>query len=187
MLALRRAHAEFLSRLHGVSEAWEEPSTCEDWTVGDLVDHVIGGNVFTIEILNGETTQKAMSTAVADAPGFVEDRLGAYSESANRMLALCAGVQLNVEQFDHVAGRVSGAELIAMRTSDLTLHAWDVARSLKLDERLDGELVKTVWAAMSAQGSELAATGQFGPSRTTELSENGSLHDRLLSLTGRRP
>jgi uncharacterized protein (TIGR03086 family) len=40
----------------------------------------------------------------------------------------------------HPVGNRSGLDLLRMRTLDLTLHAWDLARSLGLDETLDPEL-----------------------------------------------
>jgi hypothetical protein len=66
--ALRRAHHEFSSRLALVPEtAWDQQSACDNWTVGDLVDHVVGGNVFTIEILGGSDAETAMEAALAGA------------------------------------------------------------------------------------------------------------------------
>lgn len=185
LAGVRRAEGEFAVRMAAVSDAdWLEQSNCEDWSVGDLVDHVVGGNVFTIEVLEGAGTEAAMAAAVGAAELAHGDRRGAYRDSARRLLAAFASADLE-GSYPHVVGEVSGWAIASMRTSDLALHAWDLARSVGADDRLDPELVQLVWDSLSPQAAELAASGRFGSGSTGRLPADAPLQARLLDITGR--
>ncbi len=184
--ALHRADLEFRSRLALVPEAaWDERSACDDWSVGDLVDHVVGGNVFTIEILNGSDAEVAMEAAISRATSGAARRRSAYRESACEMLDRFADDDALAQNYDHVGGRKTGAEVAALRTEDIALHAWDLARSIDGDEALDSALVEFVWERMSRRADELAASGRYGAGSRTELGNGMSLQARLLDITGR--
>ena len=185
---MRRADREFSTRLILVpSEAWNDQSACAEWSVGDLVDHVVGGNVFTIEILGGSDAESAMEAAVAGATSGVARRREAYGESAREMLERLADADALEQSYQHVGGRMSGAEVAALRTEDITLHAWDLARSIAADDELDPALVEFVWDRMSPRVDELAASGRFGTGSRRELGDGASLQARLLDITGRNP
>lgn len=68
---------------------------------------------------------------------------------------------------------------------DLTVHAWDLARGIKADERLDPELVSDVLAFIEPQVEQLAGSGLFAP--PVRVSPDADPQTRLLALVGRRP
>lgn len=184
--ALRRAGLEFSSRLALVPEtAWGEQSACDDWSVGDLVDHVVGGNVFTIEILGGSDAATAMAAAIAGATAGAARRRDAYEESAREMLGGLAADDALGQSYDHVGGTMSGTEVAALRCEDIALHAWDLANSIGADERLEPALVEFVWERMSLRAHELEASGRYGAGSRGDLADGASLQARLLDITGR--
>lgn len=186
--ALRRADREFSDRLELVPDSsWDDQSACEDWSVGDLVDHVIGGNVFTTEILGGSAADVAMEAAISGANSGAIRRRDAYRESAWEMLELFAADDALARSYDHVGGRMSGAEVAALRTEDVALHAWDLANSIDADEHLDPMLVEFVWERMSPRAQELEASGRYGSGSRKGLGNGASLQVRLLDITGRDP
>ena len=188
MDALRRACREFSTRLALVPEtAWTEQSACDDWSVGDLVDHVVGGNVFTIEILGGSEAESAMTAALAGATSGATRRRSAYEESARAMLACLAAGDTLGQSYDHVGGTMSGSEVAALRCEDIALHAWDLANSIGADEHLEPALVGFVWERMSRRSQELEASGRYGAGSRRDLADGASLQARLLDLTGRDP
>jgi hypothetical protein len=73
-----------------------------------------------------------------------------------------------------------------LRTNDIALHAWDLARSGGFDEQLDPELVRHVWDNMSPKADGLAASGRFGTGSRGDLPDDAPLQARLLDITGRR-
>lgn len=186
--ALRRADREFFSRLTLVSDdQWDDQSACDDWSVGDLVDHVIGGNVFTIAILGGSAAEAAMEAAIAGATAGATGRRDAYEESAGLMLHRFALDDALGKSYDHVAGNLSGFEVAAFRAEDIALHAWDLANSIGAEEHLDPALVEFVWDRMSPRARELAASGRYGTRISRELGDRVSVQAKLLDITGRGP
>jgi uncharacterized protein (TIGR03086 family) len=70
-------------------------------------------------------------------------------------------------------------------TSDLLLHAWDLARALGVDETLDPELVDAVLTAAEPHTDELAASGLFAP--PVPVPADADPQTRLIALFGRTP
>ncbi|CAN5723673.1 TIGR03086 family metal-binding protein [soil metagenome] len=176
-VALTRADAEVARRLTLVDEdRWERPSACAGWTVGDLVDHLIGGNAYSMALLDGASADEAMERAHAVAGGEAPRRV-AYTPTAK-------GIRKGLDQpgavertYPHVVGEVTGHVMAGLRATDLALHAWDLARSIGADEDLDDELVAFVAATADEMGLwEDASAG-----------EAGSPQRRLLLRSGRDP
>ncbi len=55
---LVRASDVFERLCASLDDRWDLPTPCSEWNLGQLVDHVTGGNWFTIEILNGEPARR---------------------------------------------------------------------------------------------------------------------------------
>ena len=183
---LIRAHGEFSARVSLVtSNHWAIQSACDDWTIGDLVDHVIGGNAFTVAILNGASSDDAMRAAIKTVDENAGGRLKAVEETAEAMIELVRAPETPGRIYHHVEGDMERARVVTLRINDLALHAWDLARSLEEDEMLDGDLVELVWTAMSPFAEDLAASGRFGTGASGLVDENAPLQTRLLDLTGR--
>ncbi|MDQ3906383.1 MAG: TIGR03086 family metal-binding protein, partial [Actinomycetota bacterium] len=70
-------------------------------------------------------------------------------------------------------------------TMDLTVHAWDLARAIGVDEKLDEELVSDVLAFIEPQVDQLAGSGLFAP--PVEVADDADAQTKLLALVGRRP
>ncbi|MFV1989876.1 MAG: maleylpyruvate isomerase family mycothiol-dependent enzyme, partial [Acidimicrobiales bacterium] len=148
--ALRRADSEFSSFLERVTEGkWSEKSVCEGWAIGDLVDHVIGGNVFTTRVLEGATVDQAMESAINAAIAGQQDRKRAYKTSMAEALAKLSEPGIEDRTCHHIAGEVSGEVVRGLRVVDVSLHSWDLARSLGLDDELDSDLVESCWAVVT--------------------------------------
>jgi uncharacterized protein (TIGR03086 family) len=185
--ALSRAAREFEIRLESVeSEHWDSASDCEGWSVADLVDHVVGGNAFTSQLLLGATTQEAMSAAIDYANAGVANRRLAYRHSADEMLDLLAAADADGHLILHPAGVVPTNVVMTLRTFDITLHAWDLARSVGSNEILDGDLVTHVLACTHTYAREITASGghlvQLDPAPSADVTEQ----ELLLMRSGRR-
>ena len=81
------------------------------------------------------------------------------------------------------AGSITGADFLAMRVFDVTVHTWDLARATGSDERIDDGLASAALEAITrldtGPGFGIVATG-------TRLDSDPAL-DQLLDLSGRRP
>ncbi|MGB3734097.1 MAG: TIGR03086 family metal-binding protein [Ilumatobacter sp.] len=120
-------------------QQWALPTPCANWDLRALVDHVTGGNWFTVAILDGATSDAALSEA--------RRRFGDASPSTTQMIRAAAR-QLDAFQkpralsrsWDHVAGRLVGSEILRLRLHDLIVHAWDIDRTLSTTARLPLDL-----------------------------------------------
>ena len=65
------------------------------------------------------------------------------------------------------------------------IHAWDLARGIGGDERLDPELVEFVHALMAPQVEQWRDAGVFAAA--VDVPDDADLQTKLLALTGRTP
>ena len=78
--ALDTAAAAYESRLLAVRpDQWGLPTPCEQWTVKDLADHVLGGNRFSLPLLTGGSAAEAIG--VARSGDFSGDPVESYRQS----------------------------------------------------------------------------------------------------------
>jgi uncharacterized protein (TIGR03086 family) len=160
------------------------PTPCDDWSVTDLVEHVTGGNHWAALILRGAKAGEAMAQVKAGA--FTGDSNADYLAATKAQQAAFDEAGALGRTVDHFIGPVPAARFLGMRTGDLLIHSWDLARAIGADERLPEPLVRAGLAIYEPMADRLAASGMFGsgaqgapPAQTPQ--------DRLLQLTGRRP
>lgn len=183
---LRSAVVEFDRRAESVSSwQWELPTPCSDWTVRDLVRHVIDGNGLAVALLQGVTSQHALARldqADPVVPSVIELR-----SSAEVMLAAFAHDGAATQVCDHPADRITGREFAAYRAGDIAVHAWDLARALGTDETLDAELVDSALTSYVPWVATLPDSTVFGSGSSNDLPADASREQRLLDALGRRP
>lgn len=175
---LGTAVAAFDRRLELVqAEQWTHSTPCPDWTVHDLVEHVIAGNNLATSLLapHGPTARGATPSEV----------LSEFARSVGRQAAAFAGADPTVE-VAHPAGRITVREFAVYRAGDIAVHAWDLARAVGADEVLETEIVEHALTPYASWVATLDAPGMFGgPSRHLPL--HVPRQDRLLDQLGRRP
>jgi uncharacterized protein (TIGR03086 family) len=183
---LRQATAVFDQRLAAVTpDQWGSPTPCTEWTVRDLVDHVTGGNRWTVAVLGGLTAGEAFEVALA--PGFGDDVLGDYRSSAAAQIEAFSEEGALDRNCHHIVGDMTGAVFIGLRTADLAVHAWDLARATGGDEDLGDELVTALWETNRHRAEAIAAGGMFGTGASGTVADDAPVQARLLDLVGRRP
>jgi uncharacterized protein (TIGR03086 family) len=180
--ALEAATDEFGRRVAAVDlGGWTGATPCSDWDVHYLTAHVVGGNRFAVLILGGMSASDAIES-VMSAPQLGDDALTAWAITSVAQLDAFRGAEVLERRVDHPLGEISGRAFLEFRVFDITLHAWDLARSIGADERLDTDLVHTVLDIV-----EHGPVG-MGFGTTALAGANGAVSPqaRLLDLTGRR-
>ncbi len=130
------------------NEVLERPTPCTQWDVRALIDHVTGGNRFTVELLAGASAEDAMAAVMAsfgpdhDPVAAALDSLTAQAEAIERAQA--------ARVVHHVVGDITAASMLRLRIHDLTFHTWD------LSQAVDGAPMPQ--ALVEHQIAELAAT-----------------------------
>jgi uncharacterized protein (TIGR03086 family) len=183
---LTTAQAEIRRRVKAVGpEQWALPTPCDEWSVQDLVFHLVAGGRMTVLLLQGASAADSRAPFVAtpgpdlavDLDAALADELAAFSAP---------------DAFDRVvhhpaAGDVPGASVYQFRTSDYLLHCWDLARATRGDEQLHEGLVAATWDGMQPMAPFIAEIGIFGDGPSGTVGEDAPLQQRLLDFTGRRP
>ncbi|MGC5015312.1 TIGR03086 family metal-binding protein [Streptosporangium sp. DT93] len=179
--AYSRALDAFGALVHRVGPGqWENPTPCVDWDVRDLVNHVVGENLWAPELLAGRASAEVGDAFDGDLLG--DDPIKAFDTSAVAAVqaATAPGALEGVVRLPF--GDVPGGEYVTELFADALIHTWDLARAIGADERLDPELVDacSAWFAAAEPGHPPETSGA-----ETGRSPSEDAQTRLLASWGR--
>ena len=187
----RRSVRWWAQQSAGVADdQWDLPTPCSDWTVRDLVNHVVGEDLWTAPLMRGHT--------IADVGARLEgDLLGDDPRSTAASAAIEAiGVveeTLPLHGTVHLSyGEESMDEYVRQLVADHLIHGWDLAAATGRDRTLDPGLVAEVAAWFV--GTEVAyrsggAVGPRMPSGAGPVASNtqSSVISAMIASTSPRP
>jgi uncharacterized protein (TIGR03086 family) len=163
---------------------WDAPTPCTEWDVRALVNHMTRGNLNYIGLLRGATREEFLAARDADALG--DDPVTAFTESVGACAAAFAEEGALDRVVDYPLGRLTGRRALAVRTTDSTVHTWDLARALGTDDSLDpgltawiDESYDDIFAGLALNPRVFAAPPPGAPRESRQ--------DRLLTRFGRDP
>ena len=152
------------------------PTPCSEWSVQDLIDHMVGSTGYLVAALEGhEPTPVTAATAVDYEAGraAVLARL-AESGALERICRSPLGFDWTIEQ------------ATAGTFMDNLIHTWDLATATGQDAALDPELVEKCIAMFLPDMPERGrAGGLVGPE--VFVGADATAQDRLLGAMGRQP
>ena len=135
----QRAQAQFTARVDAVEPGqWDVP-VLPGWTVLDLVAHRTADQLAVPRLLAGGSRDDARPTPAGELLG--DDPLSAWEDAADDALTAWAAHGALDGTLDLPGGPVPAAHHLRAMTADLTVHAWDLARAVGGDTRLDRSLV----------------------------------------------
>lgn len=167
--------------LDGVAtEQWGTVSTCDDWTVRQLVEHLVGGCALTAAVLAGEDVKARPE--YADVP---DDQLAAALRAASVAITESLDSPGALEQIVRVGfGSVPGAVAARLCLVEAIAHGVDVARSTGQSVDFDGAAIEEALAFSGPMMARIPPErSPFKPS--TSVADDASALDRLLALLGR--
>ncbi|MEP6625133.1 MAG: TIGR03086 family metal-binding protein [Acidimicrobiia bacterium] len=162
---------------------WSAPTPCADWTVRELLNHVVGGNWWASRLASGATIEDVGSALDGDQLG--PDALAAYDRSAAAAAAAFAGAGALDAPCAVSYGPVPGAVYAGHRFLDVLIHGWDLAVATGQEPALPTDLVAGCWQVLEPQLEMLRASGMFGAD--LPIPEDADAETRLLLTLGRRP
>jgi uncharacterized protein (TIGR03086 family) len=178
----RRAVEEFDARVRAVGDdQWGLPTPCSDWNVRQLVNHLVYENRWTVPLMGGGTIAEVGDRYEGDLLG--DDPKGAWDESSKEAVqsVLADGA------LERVVGLSSGPtparEYVSQLFADHLVHAWDLARAVGADERLDPELVDACAAWFASMEATYRAIGAIGD--RPETPPGADAQTTLLAAFGR--
>ncbi len=123
-------------------DQWELVSDCDDWTVRELVNHVVTGNYWAAELGSGLTIEQVGDRLDGDVLG--TDPVRAYDDSSLVAAAVFRAPGAMERPCAVSYGPVPGEVYCGHRFLDVLVHGWDVATSTGQDTTLDVDLVEGV-------------------------------------------
>lgn len=178
-----QAMAEFDRRVHQIGATqWADPTPCADWDVHDLLNHLVGEQLWVPHLLAGGRIEDAGDRYDGDVLG--EEPQATWEVAARQ--ARTSWLQPDAtERTVHLSFGDSPATLYLWQmTFDLAVHAWDLARGIGADDSLDPTLVRALLDWLDGQDLS-GASGLFDP--PVAVGGNAAAQDQLVALTGRRP
>ena len=179
----RRSVEDFGQRVMAIgADDWAKPTPCSDWTVRDLVRHLVYEELWAPPLLAGATVAEIGDRFEGHILG--DDPQVAWKEAA--AAAIAAASKDALDRTVHLSfGDFPGRDYLGQLTADHVIHAWDLAKGLGGDTRLDPELVEFVHAFMEPQADQWAAAGVFAA--RVDVPADADLQSKLLAMTGRTP
>lgn len=159
---------------------WTRATPCDGWTVRDLVNHVVGEELWLPPLLDGATIESVGSRFDGDLLGAAP--AAAAADAAARAREAAAGVDLDVvvhlSSGDHPA-----ASYLEQLCADHVIHGWDLSAALGIDYPFEEDLV--AWCTLWFEPFEdsYRASGAVAARRIDPLPESGL--PRLLAMSGR--
>ena len=160
----------------------DDRSVDEEWSVRELLNHVVSGNLWVPELVGGRTIDEVGTRLDGDVLG--SDPLTAYDSSAEVAATAFRESGAMDRPVAVSYGPVPGAVYCGHRFMDVLIHGWDLAASTGQDTTLDRDLVEACWEVVEPQRGELAATGAFGTH--VEVGPDADRQTTLLAVLGRR-
>ena len=163
----------FAALIDGVQD-WDAPSPVKEWTAGDIVDHM----EWLAGLLAGWGVQLVVPEATGRAPRF--------AAQTGAVQALLDGPEADRVIDTQVFGVMPLSVVIdQFYNFDHFAHAWDLAKASGQDASLDEDYAAGAYAGMSAMGTTLHESGQFGTPQP--VADDAPPQDKLIAFIGRDP
>jgi uncharacterized protein (TIGR03086 family) len=158
-------------------EQWSSATPCTDWTVRDVVGHVIGMNrVFAAMLADEPPPQRG-----GDLP---DDELRPqYGNSAALLMAAFSEPGRLDRTYSGPLGSATGAQRLNIRLYDLLAHGWDIAQAIHQPAALPEDAAEVALAFVRAQLRDEDRAGRFGSPQ--EAPANATAIQRLVAYLGR--
>ncbi|MGP4112679.1 TIGR03086 family metal-binding protein [Streptomyces sp. 4N509B] len=178
------AQDEFAGRVHRIrADQWDNGTPCVDWSVRDLVNHLTGEHLWAPWLLRGATLEEVGDRFDGDVLG--ADPVASWDRAAAASRTAVHEPEV-LEETVHTSGGLTPTdEYLRQMTLDLTVHAWDLARGIGADDRLDAELVELVYGYAADRVDSWQGVGVFDP--PVEPPTGAGRQQELVALLGREP
>jgi uncharacterized protein (TIGR03086 family) len=175
----RRLAAAVTERIEAIPDGgWDARSPCPDWTVRDVVRHLIETQGMFARFVGLELTPD---------PAPDVDPVRAWISARDQMQDLLDDPANEDLEYEGLTGRSTFAAAVDRYLCfDLNVHGWDIARGAGLgDDRIDPDEIPRLWKDTEAFGDNMRSPGAFG--EPVDVPADASEQDRLLGYLGRQP
>ena len=124
-----RSVATVVAAVKGVrSDQMELPTPCSEWTVRDLLNHLVGSLWFHHQLISGTPVpHPAAAGGLPDADLVGDDPSAAFAEAAAAALATAAAEGMMARSAQTPLGEMPAGALTQFIALDMVVHGWDLA------------------------------------------------------------
>jgi uncharacterized protein (TIGR03086 family) len=188
------AQRAFTDRVHAVTvDQWALPTPAREWTVADLIWHLVTEHRWAGPLLSGVDLDAAGAVVAGLYPAGPEpgdhdpggpDLVRAWNIAATQSAEAFRAYGALAGTVHIGRGRAPAPEYLAEMNLDLVVHAWDLGTAIGYPGPLPAEAVTAVFADVRAIVDRTPA-GMFAAA--VEVPADAPVLDRLLALSGRTP
>jgi uncharacterized protein (TIGR03086 family) len=160
-----------VTKARGAVSDLDAPTTCDDWTVRTLMNHML------------ETQRYFVGSARGDDVSLSQDPPDLLGQDPSADFDRARAETLRTFGAPGVIERTGPALGIAF--SDQLIHGWDLAISTGQDATMPGGLPEAAYAIIHGRFTDDQRTGVFKPE--VAIDPNSSPQAKLLAYTGRDP
>ncbi len=160
-------------------DAWDAPAPVAGWAARDVVDHLV-------EWLPA-LLSSGSDVVLPPGPSAAEDPAAAWAHHRDAVQALLEdpATTERILTNPHLGALPVDRAIDQFYTSDVLLHAWDLARATGQEVDLGEERCAAMLAGMEPLDQMLRESGQYGPK--VDVPADASAQDRLMGFIGRDP
>lgn len=156
----------------------ELPTPCEEWTVRQLLRHMVGGLRNFRRVVDGGS----MVGFDADVPD--PELASTYADEANALLAAWRADGVFDRPMTMFGGEVPASMPLNLQVTETALHTWDLAVATGARQALDDEVAESALAFSERNLGPERRGKSFGLPR--EAPPGADAYQRLAAYSGRR-
>ena len=169
---------------HTTSAQLSNPTLCSEWTVKDLINHMVtGATMFAISAEQGSVPDDVLGKLMA-ADNVGDDPKGAWDTAAKRAMAAFAAPGVMEKMVKLPFGEMPAGVALNIAIFDVATHSVDLAcatgQSVSDTDLLEGALA----IGQQMVGPELRQPGIFDGEQA--IGADAPVSDRLLAFAGRK-
>ncbi len=154
---------------------------CTDWSLQQLLGHVVYELLWVPDIVNGKTMAEVGDKYEGDVLG--DDLLVAWDNAANK--ASAAVKQADLSATAHLSyGDTKMEAYITEVGCDMLVHGWDVAQAVNCTLHMDKKLAQFAYFYYLPRADRARLSGVFGAA--IDVSSDSIIQVKLLALLGRK-
>ncbi|WP_262851226.1 TIGR03086 family metal-binding protein [Mumia quercus] len=172
-----RLRERFLTTLSAVPEdGWDGTTPCEDWTVRDLVQHVVDTQGQFVSMVGRE-----MPAAPADDPA------SAFDHATGVVLGHLRDPEAATAPYESpIFGPTTFEAMVdGFLSFDLVVHGWDLAHAVGVDDTISDTDIAWIRTRTDQLGDLMRTSGQIGAE--VEVGPDATPTEQLVAFLGRRP
>ncbi|KAA9147865.1 TIGR03086 family protein [Amycolatopsis acidicola] len=182
------AHAEglreFDEAVHRIRPGqWDAPTPCADWTVRDLLNHLVSEQLWVPHLLGGQTLAEVGDRYDGDVLG--QDPVAEWESSSKAARAAWTEPGATEREVELSFGRSPATEYGWQMTLDFAVHAWDLSTALGAGQPITEEIAAELLRVFRPQIERWQGIGIFAPPVPVPAGSPATVE--LIALTGREP